>query len=158
MLFQCIFFFFFDKCVSLNIERVYVCVCVCNLAFLHHQLVNCPSVWSSDNESDPISDKRDGFTGRQQLIGWACDSPLHAWAPPDRCTPTHRPPPFHSLYCRLFLQLACRPKHTLAPPCQARPEKLWNPGARDRNGRAASERQRGGEERIWPQLMLLPLF
>lgn len=128
-----------------------VCVCVCNSACLHHQLVNCPSVWSSGNESDSIPDKRDGFTGRQQPIGWACDSPLPAWAPPDRCTPTPPTPlPSTLLTAACFLQLACRPKHTLTPPCQAQSREAKNPGCRRQKPRPASERQRGKAERIWP--------
>lgn len=79
-------------------ECVYMCLCLCNLACLHHQLVNCPPVWSSGSKSDSIPDKRNGFTERRQPIGRACDSPLPSRAPltVHVCPPT-LPPPLSSL-------------------------------------------------------------
>lgn len=96
--------------ISLNLCHfltwVYVCVCVfvCNLAFLHHQLVNCPLVWSTGNESDSVPHKRACFTRRQQLIGWAWVSPLPAWAPRTEAHPSLLPffPPSHWLSSELL--------------------------------------------------------
>ena len=112
---------------------------VCNSACSHHQLVNCPPVCSAGNESDSIPDKRDGFTGRQQPIGRARDSPLPAWAPPDRCTPSLPSLPPLSSLPPVFSNLHAGQNTSLLLHAKLGPETLRTP-VRSRQTARPSER------------------
>lgn len=63
----------------------------------------------------------------------------------DAHPPAHSPPPSTILTAACFLQLACRPKHTLTPTCQAQSRRAKNPGCSRQKPRPASERHRGEE-------------